>query len=189
MKKIFGVLILGLLTVAAFSMPARADDKAGCQGIKVGMHEKMPGVMREKTDKKIDLDEMFFHKAHLILENATELGLSDDQLQKIKRLKMSTKKSLIKSDAEVELLVLDIEEALENDEIDVGNINTLIDKKYNLKSQEAKTLLGAYADLKKVLSQDQMKKLHDIWNKQKCEGGKCVMMGAKEEHAHKMGMH
>jgi hypothetical protein len=178
MKKIFGVLILGLLTMAAFSMRAIADDEVCCPGMKMGMHDKM-----------------FTHKAQLIMENAAELGLSDDQVQKIKSLKMSVTKSMIKSDADVELLVLDIEAALEKEEIDVNSTSALIDKKYNIKSQEAKTLIGAYADLKKVLSKDQMKKLHEIWNKEKMKDSKCMMMGekgkmmgGKEENEHKMGM-
>jgi len=101
-------------------------------------------------------------------------------LQKVKALKMNVKKSAIKSDADVELLVLDIEEALAKDEVDVNGVNALIDKKYGIKSQEAKTLVGAYADLKRVLTKDQMKKLHDIWNKGKMEG-KSEMMEGKEE--------
>ena len=195
MKKIFGILILGVLMAAAFSMRAIADDEVCCPGMKTGMHGKMMGAMRERMDKKLDLDEMFSHKAHLIMENATELGLSDDQAQKINTLKMSVKKSMIKSDADVELLVLDIEAALEKDEVDVSSTNNLIDKKYSIKSQEAKILVGAYADLKKVLSKDQMKKLHEIWNKEKMADAKCMMteakgkmMGAKEEREHKMGM-
>jgi len=188
MKKILGVLAMGLLALAAFSTRAIADDQACCQGMKMGMQGKMMGAMQERMENKMDLDEMFFNKAHSIMENAAELGLSDDQLQKVKTLKTNTKKSMIKSDAEVEVLVLDIEAALEKDEIDVNNTTALIDKKYSIKSQEAKTLVGAYADLKNVLSKDQMKKLHDIWNRQKMEWGKRGMMEGKEMREHKMGM-
>jgi len=185
MKRILGVLILGLFAAAAFSMRAIADDAACCPGMKKGMHEKMMGAMHERMDKKIELEEMFFHKAGLIMKNAAELGLSDDQLQKVKTLKLDAQKSMIKADADVELLVLDIQAALEKDEIDVNNINSLIDKKYGIKSQAAKVFVGAYGELKKVLNKDQMKKLHEIWKKEKMQDGKCAMMEGKEGHEHK----
>ena len=198
MKKILGVLTLGLFAMAAFSMRALADDEACCQGMKMGMHGEMMKGMHEGMEQKMDLDEMFTRKAHLITENATELGLSDEQLQKVKALKMSVRKSAIKSDADVELLVLDIEDALMKDEVDVNGVNALIDKKYGIKAQETKTLVSAYADLKRVLTKDQMKKLHDIWNKEKMGEGKCTMMQGKSkmmegkegrEHKAGMGMH
>jgi periplasmic protein CpxP/Spy len=188
MKKILGVLILGLLAMATFSMQAVAEDKASCPGMTMGMHGKMMGAMQGGMEKKIDLNGMFSHKARFIMENAIELGLSDDQMQKIKLLKMNIKKSMIKSDADVEILVLDIEAALGKEEIDVNSVSTLIDKKYSIKLQEAKTLVSAYADLKKVLSKDQMKKLHEIWNKQKMAERKPMMMEGKKEPERKMGM-
>lgn len=194
MKKIWGVLILVLFAVVAFSARVIADDEVCCPGMKTGMQGKMMGAMHERMEKKTDLDEMFYHKVHLIAKNAVELGLSDEQIQKIKTLNLNTKKSIIKSDADVELLVLDIEAGLGKDEIDVNSLNALIDKKYNLKSQEVKTLVGAYADLKKVLSKEQMKKLHEIRDKEKVEEGKCMMesktktIEGKEGREHAMGM-
>jgi hypothetical protein len=123
------------------------------------------------------------------------LGLSDEQAQKVKLLKLNTEKGKIKSDAEVKSLGLDIEAALGKDEVDVKSTSALLEKKYSVKSQEAKALLGAYAELKKVLSKDQLKQLHDIWSKEEMGEGKCAMMKGKcsmmkgaEEREHKMEM-
>lgn len=179
MKRFLGVLMLGLFAVVAFSMRAFADDGC-CQGMKKGMCGKMMGAMHGGMENKIDLDEMFSYKANLIMKNAVELGLSDDQVQKIKKLKMDTKKSMIRTDADVAVLILDIREALGKDEIDVNGTNALLDKNYSLKAQEAKTLVGAYAELKKILTKDQMKKLHDIWSRENMEEGKCMTMKGKE---------
>lgn len=189
MKRFLGVLLLGLLAVAALSMRALANDESCCQGMKMGRHGKKMEAVHEEMAEKIDLYAMLSNKTHLIMENAAELGLSDGQTQKIKTLKMNVEKSKIQSDTELKLLALDIKAGLEKEEIGVNNINALIDKKYRLKSQEAKTLVGAYADLKKVLSKEQMKKLHHLWNREKMEGDKCTMLEGKEECEQHMGMH
>jgi len=63
------------------------------------------------------------------------------------------------------------------EEADLNSLNTLLDKKYEIKAKAAKALLSAYVDLKKVLSKDQMNKLRDIWGKVRLEDGKCPMMG------------
>lgn len=184
MKKILGVLLLGLLGAAVFPVRSFAEE----QGMEMAMHEKMMGAMHGRMGQKNDLEEMFYHKTRLIMENAAELGLSDEQVQKIKTLELATKKSMIKSKADIELLALDIEDALKKDEIDVNNVNAVIDKKYGLKAQEAKTLVSACAEVKNVLNKDQMKKLRDIWKEKKAGEGKRMMMERKEESNRKTGM-
>ena len=49
------------------------------------------------------LGSKFFHMAHTIFENQAELGFSEENLRKVKDLKINTKKSLIKSTAEITL--------------------------------------------------------------------------------------
>lgn len=188
MKKFYGVLIMGIIALAVLSSQARADDESCCKSMMGGMHEKMMGNMQQmmmggmkgKVKEKMDLEEKFLHKAHFIMMNAEELGLSDEQAQKLKTLKYNVKKSKIKNDADVELVALDIRQALDNEEVDTGALNTLIDKKYSIKSQAAKDLIASYADLKKLLTKDQMKKMKDIWGSKMKEKGKCMMMEGKQ---------
>jgi len=115
-----------------------------------------------KMSERKGTDKAFFYKAYFILENASELGLSSDQIEKIKTLKYSVKKSLIKQDAEIKTIALDIKEALGKDEIDVSAVNKLIDQKYVLKANKAKESVDAYANLKKILTADQIEKLKEI---------------------------
>lgn len=188
MKKVLVVLVAGLVATVFMAARAHADEKSCCGDMKpgmqekmMGMHEKMMGRMQGKEGQEPGLDEMIVHKAGFILENAQEMGLSDDQVMKVKTLKMNVEKTKIKNDAELKLLVLDIKAALEKDEIDKNGLNSLIDKKYAIKAQEAKDFVGAYADLKKMITKDQMNKLKDIHSKE--------MMEEKEEHEHAMEMH
>ena len=116
-----------------------------------------------KTMEKWGLDEMLFHKAHFILTNQQEIGLSEDQVKTIKSLKLETKKSLLRQNVEIEVLALDIKAKLWEHPLDQESINKLIDQKYELKKAKAKSLVDAYAKLRATLTEEQMKKGKEIW--------------------------
>lgn len=145
------------------------------------MHRCKMMDMHEKMWSKMELDDIFFLKAHFIAMNADEIGLSDEQLEKIMALKLNVKKSLIKAKADIETYALDIKNELTKDEINVNSLNGLIDKKYALKTQKAKDLIKAYADLKKLLTDEQKKMLKDIWMGAMKGKVKCPMMKDKDE--------
>ena len=119
------------------------------------------GDCQKGMDKK-GMKMKFMHKAKWILANGEELELSDDQQTRIEDLMTSTKKSLIKQDADIKTVGVDFWDTLSGHKIDVGAANNLIDKKYDLKRKRAKSLVKAYADLKQILTEDQyemMKKM------------------------------
>lgn len=113
-----------------------------------------------------------FYKAEFILRNQEELGLSDEQINRIKDLKLTTRKDLIKSEAEIKIIALDINAKMTQETIDIAAINKLIDEKYELKKAEAKALVKAYAELKNILTEEQKGKLKDLYKKCKTAKGK-----------------
>lgn len=122
--------------------------------------------MMHKHDKmmsKTGLDDMFLFKTCFIMANADEIALTSEQAEKIEALKMSAKKSNIKSNADIELLALDIKSELSKDDVNLDTVNTIIDKKYALKAQKAKDSIAAYINLKKILTDEQRKKLKEMW--------------------------
>lgn len=145
------VMTFGLLGGAAF---ADHCEKGGCQ------HAKDKGGLEAK----------FCAKAHFLMKNQEELGLSDDQIAKINGIKLNNKKDLIKRNAEIEILALDIKSALYAETVDTKAVNALIDKKYDLKKENTKVLVGAYAALKEILTKEQKEKMKDLWKK--CKKGK-----------------
>jgi len=147
------VMTFGLIGSAVF---ADHGEKGECQ------YEKEKG----------DLEAQFSDKAHLLMKNQEELGLSDEQMTKIHDLKMNTKKDLIRRDAEIEILALDIKSALHEETIDTKAVNALIDKKYDLKKEKTKMLVGAYAALKETLTKEQKEKMKGLWKNSKKETGK-----------------
>ncbi len=123
----------------------------------------------KKSQHGLGFEKKIFCNLHLVMANQEKLDLSDDQVAKIKQLKISTKKDLIKRDAEIDLITVDIKSKLWEDKIDKESISKLIDQKYELKKEKAKSLIDAYAGLKNILSVEQNKKLNNI----RCQKSKC----------------
>ena len=115
-----------------------------------------------------DLKGKFSHKAYFMLDNQDELGLSEKQVQSIKDLKISVKKDMIRQEAEIEVIGIDLRSKLHGNPVDVNGTNDLVDKKYELKKTKTKGLVEAFAKLKSTLTQEQYDQLKDLY-KQKSE--------------------
>lgn len=113
------------------------------------------------------LKEKFFHMVGDVLENHDALGISKEDKKKFVDLKMSTKKAMIRSMCEVELIMVDMMGALWQHPMDTGSINKMIDKKYDLKKEDMKQLVQAFASFRKMLTDDQMRKLMQLCKEQK----------------------
>jgi hypothetical protein len=125
--------------------------------------EKSSGYESEGGHGGGDLDSKFFMKAYFYQMHADPIGLSEEQIQKIKNLKKETQKELIRRDADIEILAVDIKDALHEPKIDVEGIHKNLDKKYEIKKERAKYLVRAFANLKGVLSDEQCQKAKDLW--------------------------
>jgi hypothetical protein len=110
-----------------------------------------------------DLEALFFHKAIFFLKCADQIGLTDDQMEKIKTLKLEVKKGLIRQNAELEILEMDVETALRGRPVDVKAVNLILDKKFEIKKAKARSLVQAIADLKAILTDEQYGKAKALW--------------------------
>ena len=109
------------------------------------------------------LKEKFFHKAHFYLEHQEELGLSEEQVDQIKALKIEVKKNMIRQGAEIDILKIDIHAGLREKQPDVDALHKLIDQKYNIKKTKAKTLVSSIVQVKSILTEEQSEKSKEIW--------------------------
>lgn len=157
MKKIFSILFITFAVLAIVSPSAFSE---GCPMEKC----KMTG-MSGKGDAKMDMEDAFSCKIYCVMANSDEIGLNAEQVEKIRALKYSVKKSIIKNNAEIDILAMDIKEALGKDDIDINAINTLIDKKYMIKAQKTKDIVAACAELKVIMTKDQQKKADEMFSK------------------------
>jgi Spy/CpxP family protein refolding chaperone len=170
-KKNVLTLVVAFVLAVSFIVPiVMADDHGKGMGPGPGHH-----------GKKGNLQEKLMMKAHFLLKNKEELGLTDEQVAKIKALKINTKKALIKQKADIEIIAIDIKAALFEDTIDKVAVGKLIDQKYEIKKTSAKTLVNAMADLKTVLTDEQKEKCKELF-KAKMEEWKSKKHCEKGEH-------
>ncbi len=123
----------------------------------------------KKEGHGCDFGKKVLGKMHLAMANQEELALSEDQYQKIKALKIATKKDLIRNKAEIDLLAIDMKSKLSEDTIDVVGINKLIDQKYELKKARAKALVEACVKFRSMLTDEQKQKLKKMCPKMMME--------------------
>ncbi len=121
----------------------------------------------------------FMMKAHFLLENKAELGLSEDQVKTIKALKLQMAKDNIRQGADMQTFMLDLNSSLSEDKVDVEGTNVLIDKGFASAMAAAKSNLDAYAKLKGLLTPEQITKMKALHEKmemkekeEEAEGGK-----------------
>lgn len=151
-KKLIGIVAVLALVFGALALSADAEG----YGKEKGYHCKSKGGgFKEKVSRK----------ACFLLKNKEELGLSDKQVQEIKELKLNAKKDTIKKNAEIEVLALDIKAGLHKGTADSAALDKLIDAKYKLKAEKAKSVVGAYAALKGVLTKPQKEKMKELFKK------------------------
>jgi len=120
-----------------------------------------------KGGHKCPVTEKFMKKAHFILENKDEIGLTEEQVKTIKDLKLKVKKGAIKQGADLEIMMLDVEDKMSEDQVDVEGINAMIDEGFGSMSDTTKEVVSDYAKLKGTLTPEQMTKLKSIWAKKK----------------------
>jgi len=111
---------------------------------------------------KKGFEDKFMWKAHMALMNQDKLGLSDEQTDRIKDLKIATKKNIILKSAQIEVLGIDIKAALWEDTIDTEKVNALVDQKYELKKQKTKELIAAMAEFKTILTAEQEEMIKEL---------------------------
>ena len=152
------VLTFGLIQSVSFAdCGSRECGKKDCK------HRSSECGKKDCKDKP--LGKKVLKKLHMIFEHQEELGISDDQLAQIKELKIALKKDLIKKEADIELVKVDIRSALYEDEINLAAVNKLIDQKYETKTSKSKKVVSTLAELKKILTKDQIDKLKDLKRK------------------------
>ncbi len=112
--------------------------------------------------KKMSMSDKFFMKIKMIYENQKEIGVTDDQLVQIKKIKTELKKDKIRKEAEIAILKIDIRSLMHKDKIDVAAVNKLIDQKYEIKKAKTKKVVESFSLLKKIITKDQMRQLKNL---------------------------
>lgn len=151
----------------------------------MGMH----GMMGEKDM----LHGPFMRKGlHFYFKNREALGLTDDQLGRLHKIKVDFKKSYILEEAKLKVAKLELEELLDADSADMKSVEKKVKEIAGLKGTLLLAKTRTRVDAKKVLNDEQRKKARDLTHlkKEDCpmmKGG-MGMMGGMGSGSEEMGM-
>ena len=125
MKKIgLGLMLAGLLSLGSAGF-ASAECPMGGKDCTMGRGQC--GANRGGGESGCPIAGKLMKKAGFLLKNADEIGLSDDQVEKIKTIKDMAKRDEIHGKADMEIFMMDLMEKLGEDKVDVEGINALLD--------------------------------------------------------------
>ncbi|MCG3176646.1 MAG: hypothetical protein MOGMAGMI_01604 [Candidatus Omnitrophica bacterium] len=164
MKRVLSLLtVLSLLLMPAVAM---ADHGGKCNaGSQCPMSKCQDGGKSDCGESTCPIAGKILKKAEFFLDNAEGIGLSKEQIKQIKDIKHTTKKDMIFAEAGMKAFYLDVKAKLWEEKVDVDGLNKLIDDATAEMSKGAKKSVQSYAELKAVLSDDQMNKAKEIWKK------------------------
>lgn len=108
----------------------------------------------------------------------TALGLTDDQIQRLRQIVEDTEKSAIKTQANLQVAGIELEELLRSNNPDRNAVNGKVQEIANYRGAMLKEYVGALLDAKTVLTPDQQKKIEAfIEQRQPQRGGMAGPMG------------
>lgn len=165
MKKFSIVLIALLLAVSA--MPSFAHGHKGkCRG---EHHQTCCRSDKHHGHGKYQcpVTSMLMKKSKFFLSNADQIGLNEEQVNKIKAIQMDTKKDAIRGKADMQIAFLDLEAKLHENPLDMKGLNEMADNFSTGMAAGLKKMIQRLADLKAILTPEQMEKAKKLWKKQK----------------------
>jgi len=161
MKKLLitSLVVTGLLLSSSVVVQACSKDKGKCSKCA----EKTQKCKITKLKKKVK--PLWIHK--------DSLGITEDQLNKIKDIKHKAIKKMIQLHADKDIVMIDLDSAMRAESINVNVVNKLIDSKYVSKKKTAKTYVKAISDIQKVLTEGQRAQWKKMALKEKFGRSKC----------------
>lgn len=94
-----------------------------------------------------------------VLKNQKEIGLTEEQANKLKTMQLEFDKTRIKSEADVMVAEREVQALLQDDKADLGAIEAKIKQSEDLEVQIRMAAIKAKREAKAVLSPEQMEKL------------------------------
>lgn len=92
-----------------------------------------------------------------VLNQADELGLSNDQISQLNTLRLAERKDIIRKQAEAKVVRLELSDLVASDHWTVKDAEPLVHKLENLKSEIHLRHLQALKDARNILTADQLK--------------------------------
>jgi Spy/CpxP family protein refolding chaperone len=156
MKKVlFTLLLTVVFAVPAFSqmrhMPMRGHGGGQGQMMEMNHMDMMGGDM-------------------MFMEHADKMGLTDDQMAKMKSMHREMQKKQIKSNADLKLTEIKLMEIMEVKDFDLDDAKSAVKKIGDIRTDQYLEMLKAMKEMREILTDEQFKNMHKM----------CMMMGEKK---------
>ena len=161
MKKIvFAMLLMFVFAVPAFSqmdMPMKGHGEGHGPMMGMGGMDMMGGDM-------------------MCMEHADKMGLTDDQMMKMKPLHREMQKKQIRSKADLKIAEIELMEIMEVKDFDLDKASSTVKKIGDIKTAQHLEMLKAMKDMRTILTDEQFKKMHKM----------CMMKMGEKKHGKMM---
>ncbi|MFQ5900867.1 MAG: Spy/CpxP family protein refolding chaperone [Thermodesulfobacteriota bacterium] len=114
------------------------------------------------------------------LKMKDKLGLSGEQVARLKALKSETKKQTIRIKADLEILQIELYDLLHQDEVDVKAVDAKVEERGELKTEMYKVSIHAKLEAQNILTPEQLKEYRKIKEKRRYEMHKLEKPAAPE---------
>jgi len=162
MKKV----LLSLLLIVVFAVPAFSE----MNDMPMKGHGEGHGQMMERGNMDMMGGDMMF------MEHANKMGLTDDQMAKMKPLHSEMQKKQIRSKADLKIAEIELMEIMEVKDFDLDRATSAVKKIEDIKTAQHLGMLRAMKDMRAILTDEQFKNMQKM----------CMMKMGEEEHEKKM---
>ena len=90
------------------------------------------------------------------------MGLTDDQMMKMKPMRREMQKSQIRSKADLKIAEIELMEIMEVKDFDLDKASSAVKKIEDIKTARHLEMLKAMKDMRTILTDDQFKKMHKM---------------------------
>jgi Spy/CpxP family protein refolding chaperone len=97
-----------------------------------------------------------------VLKYESELGLTEEQVSKLKALCLATQKEKVRIEADTKILKLEVAELLDKKVVDKAAVDAKIDEIAQLRAKCAKQCVQTKLDTRGILTEDQLKKMKTL---------------------------
>lgn len=118
------------------------------------------GIMGMEERCMMHMERMMGAHLSLCIRNAEKLGLSDEQLERLRAVHDEQAKKLIRLRSEIQVLDVDLRSELAKDSPDVSRVESLLKKREPLRTGFFLEGLKTRSEASKILTEEQRTRLH-----------------------------
>jgi Spy/CpxP family protein refolding chaperone len=157
-----------LITLITVGLAVPAFARMDMSGHKAGQGHTMETCSMCKMDKMDDMGGMI----DKCLAHAAKLGLSEDQINKIKPIHREMEKKQVRFKANLKIAEIELKEIMEVKDFDLEKASAQVKTIEDLKTAHHLDMLKSMKDVRSILTDEQFKKM------------KSMMYGKMEGHEH-----